>query len=406
MRELLANVLERASRTPFYRSHGWSVETWDEIPLTTKSDLRDAYPFGLLAVPREKLASYHESSGTSGEPTSSFLTEADWDDIAERFGRNAVDLRPGDAVLVKTPYSLLTTAHQMHRAARLKGALVVPADNRSALMPYTKVIRLLRDLPITVAWCMPTEALLWAESARLQGYDPATDFPALRAFVVAGEPLSQAKRRRIERLWNCKVYQDYGSTETGSLGGECSKGNLHLWADRIHFEVVDRGLVVTPLYREAMPLVRYALEDAVRLEEEKCECGWRWPVARILGRKIAQGEVQGRGLFPAELEEMVYGLPEELGVSFWRARHDRSRLEVQIESPAQNAREAEHLLAHRVAESTGIICAVRGVPPGTLVSREILTGEARFAKPKFLFDWNENWDRAIITSLPGTDSSC
>jgi phenylacetate-CoA ligase len=137
---------------------------------------------------------------------------------------------------VKTPYSMATTAHQMHVAARAAGAMVIPADNRTSMMPYRRVLRLLRDLQPTVTWSLPSEPLLWAAADRALATGTHERVPRLRALVVAGEPLSAAKRHRISELWGgARVIEDYGSTETTSLAGECSQGVLHAWADRFLF---------------------------------------------------------------------------------------------------------------------------------------------------------------------------
>lgn len=178
---ILCDVVRRARRSPFYSQR--LGDDFSKAQVTTKSDLRENSPFGFLAVKRREVATYHESSGTSGEPTSSYFTDSDWEDVVSRFLRNAVGVASEDSVLVKTPYSLVTTAHQMHLAARYRGAMVVPGDNRSSNIPYSKVIRILEQIPITVAWCMPTEVFLWAEAARLAGKNPATDFAHLRAFL-------------------------------------------------------------------------------------------------------------------------------------------------------------------------------------------------------------------------------
>ncbi|MGH3801315.1 MAG: phenylacetate--CoA ligase family protein, partial [Pseudonocardiaceae bacterium] len=242
----LPEALVLALRSPFHRRRldarnpPSTVQDLADVPLTTKQDLRDHYPWGMLAVPKEELATYHESSGTSGKPTPSYFTEADWHDVIGRFSRSAIDLTPSDTVMVRTPYSMLTTAHQAHQAARLCGATVVPADNRSLVMPYSRVIKALHELAVSVAWCLPSECLLWVAAARAAGLRPERDFPALRGFLLAGEPLTQARRARIQHLWGgIPVLQDYGSTETGSLAGECPDGRLHLWADRFLAEVYD-----------------------------------------------------------------------------------------------------------------------------------------------------------------------
>jgi phenylacetate-CoA ligase len=402
-------VVDHAHRAKFYESRFVAErrreKNWEALPLLTKADLRTGGPFGFLAVPRSELSTYHESSGTTGEPISSYFTSKDWEDVCSRFNRNAVNLTKQDAVLVKTPYSLVTTAHQMHRAAEARGALVIPADNRSSNMPYSKVVRLLKEVPTTVAWCLPTETLLWAASVKNTGLRPALDFPSLRAFLVAGEPLSQAKRKKIEALWGqAKVYQDYGSTETGSLGGECPEGNLHLWADRFLPEVFNpkteetsrtgRGqLVITTLYRRAMPLVRYLLEDEVEVNEQNCRCGWVLPTVRVFGR--ASASILGRKILSAELEALVYSLPLECGVLFWRARYDDSILEIELETASGFEAEACEWLKVQIAECLQVKAYVSAVPEGTLVSKKTLTQMNQFLKPRFLFSARESWEGGL-----------
>jgi phenylacetate-coenzyme A ligase PaaK-like adenylate-forming protein len=261
-RAQIGHTLEAAGRSPFYRKLGLTEQLYD-MPLTTKQDLRDAYPFGMLAVDRSELATYHESSGSTGAPTGSYYTESDWADLVERYARKHVGIEPSDTFLVRTPYALMITGHLAHAAARSRGATVVPADNRSLATPYSTVVRLLHDLDVTVTWSLAADTLLWAAAADLAGIH---DFPALRALFVGGDPLSPAKRDRIASIWGVPVVEEYGATETGSLAGQCPAGRLHLWADRAIFEVLAGGrlspagrgqLVVTPLYREAMPLLRY-----------------------------------------------------------------------------------------------------------------------------------------------------
>lgn len=391
----LQAVLARAARSPFYRSRGLPADFAD-APVTTKDDLRAAYPFGLLAAPRENIATYHESSGTSGNPISSYFTDRDWNDVVTRFLRSDVRLNSSDMVMVKTPYALVTTAHQMHLAARAAGATVVPADNRSHNMPYVRVVRLLRDLPITVAWCLPTEVQIWAFVARRLGLSPEKDFPLLRAFLVAGEALSPARKRQLSKIWGGKrVIEDYGSTETGSLAGECAFGRLHLWDDRLHFEVRDgetfrsRGtgsLVVTPLYREAMPIVRYDLGDAVTISDETCACGSKHATVEIAGRGIAEG-------FRArDLEELVYSGEDD--VIFWRARREDRvlNLEIAFDDVAPGA---ESRTQQRLEEELRTRVSVRAVAAETFFPASLLAAEAPMQKPRFLFEANEDWNKAL-----------
>lgn len=354
----------------------------------------------MLAVPGRDVASYHESSGTTGEPTASYLTENDWAETADRFNRSAAALTAEDRVLVKTPYSMATTAHQMHHAARAAGAMVVPADNRTSMMPYRRLLRLIRDVRPTVTWSLPSEPLLWAaaddalgagtRAAAAAGHGP-------RALVVAGEPLSTAKRQRISELWGgAKVIEDYGSTETTSLAGECAHGTLHAWADRFLFEVQDpatgdiaptgRGrLLVTTLYREAMPLLRYDTGDLVELTERDCPCGWTLPTVRVHGRDGAGITAAGRALRQHDVDELVYRLPVEYGAHMWRGVADADRLRLVVEAREGHEEIAEKLRAG-AAETLGIPVEVTVGGPGTLISPGALLREDQFVKPRFLYE--------------------
>ncbi|RSM46481.1 CoF synthetase [Actinoplanes sp. ATCC 53533] len=406
----LGRTLAAAARSPFYRRRGTGVPAGRaelrQYDLTTKADLREAYPFGMLAVDRAELATYHESSGSSGAPTASYYTEGDWLDLVDRYARKHVRIGPADTFLVRTPYALMITGHLAHAAARACGATVVPADNRSLATPYAKVVRVLHDLDVTLTWSLPTDALLWAASAALAGLRPGRDFPALRALFVGGEPLSPARRARIAQVWDAPVVQEYGATETGSLAGECPFGNLHLWSDRAIFEVRDprsgqlgpagRGqLVVTPLYREAMPLLRYNIEDEVEVSYADCACGWVLPVVRVLGRSRFGARAGPVGLTQIGLEELVFGLPAEYGVMFWRARTRRDLLRIQIEVGGRHRAAAVRQLRGAVGAAYGIEAEIDPLPPGSLVPTESLIAAPDVMKPRSLFGDGENWDKAL-----------
>jgi phenylacetate-CoA ligase len=274
-------------------------------------------------------------------------------------------------------------------------------------MPYSRVIRVLHDLDVSLTWSMPTETLLWAAAARAQGLRPETDFPALRALFVGGEPLSAARRRRISEIWGVPVVEEYGSTETGSLAGECPAGRLHLWADRAIFEVYDPAtgavradgsgeLVVTPLYREAMPLIRYNLADNVEVSYADCPCDWRLPSVRVLGRAAFGYPVSGVRVDQNSLEDLVFGLPAASQVLFWRARAETGLLRVQIEVDPALAADACARLTEAVRSRFGLTPEVTAVDPGTLVPRHVLTAVHDVVKPRSLFGADEDWDKALL----------
>jgi phenylacetate-CoA ligase len=405
-------TMRQARRSPFYRDRlcgvadPATVAGLADLPLTTKADLREQYPFGLLAVPRARLATYHESSGTAGEPSASYYTADDWEDLAERFARKSVGLGPDDVLLVRAPYALPLTGHLAHAGGRLRGAMIVPGDLRSSAMPYARVIRVMHDLSVTVTWSLPTEMFLLAAAARVAGYEPAKDFPALRAILAAGEPMTTARRDRITRLWSAPVEEEYGSTETGTLAGDCPQGRLHLWTDRFIAEVYDPRtgtsapeghgqLVVTTLFREAMPLVRYNLEDTVRVSYG-CPCGWPVPTVEVEGRSAFAYRVGAATLTQQRVEDLVFALPDECGVLFWRARAEPDRLVVQLEVDNDHARLACEGLTDLLAREVRVAADVSSIPPGTLVSRDTLSASPAVVKPRSLFGPHEDWSRAVM----------
>jgi phenylacetate-CoA ligase len=409
----LPQTVSWAARSPFYRqrlnSAALPATAADlaTLPLTTKQDLRDNYPYGMLAVPNERLATYHESSGTAGQPTPSYYTAEDWIDLAERFARKWIGISDKDIFLVRTPYALMLTGHLAHAAGRLRGATVVPGDNRSLAMPYARVVRVLHDLGVTLTWAVATEYLLWAAAAAAAGYPPGTDFPALRALFTGGEPLTPARRKRISRIWGVPVIEEYGSTETGSLAGECPHGRLHLWSDRALFEVYDPKtgavrtegegqLVVTPLYREAMPLLRYNLEDDVSVSYRDCECGWDLPTVKVFGRAAFGHRVGTTTITQHRLEELVFSLPDSYGVLFWRARAEPTVLRIEIEVPEEHREAARAELTTSTRAAFGVDSDVVGLPPGGLVPRAVLTSMPDVVKPRSLFGPDEDWDKALL----------
>ncbi len=409
----LPRVLAQALRSPFYaaRYAGGPVPSaadFAELELTTKQDLRSQYPFGMLAVPREELATYHESSGTSGDPTASYYTDEDWADLAERYARKWVGITPSDTFLVRTPYGLVITAHLAQAAGRLRGATIVPGDARSLTTPLARMVRVLRALDVTLTWCNPTEIMMLAAAAKAAGLRPDQDFPALRAMFTAAEPLTEVRRRRLSEIWGgIPIVEEYGSTETGTIAGQCPAGQLHLWADRALFEVFDpatgevsdagRGqLVVTPLYRSAMPLLRYNLADDVEVSTADCACGWLLPTVRVLGRSGTGYRVGPATVDQQRLEELVFTLPVEHEVMFWRAMAHPDVLRVEFEAPDHSRDLAVKELAELVDRELGVPHQITGLPLGSLVPTEALTAQRDILKARYLFGEGEDWDKAVM----------
>lgn len=410
----LPYMLNYVEKSPFYKKmiksirNIRSVDELTTLPLTTKNDLQRSYPFGMLAVPRVQIATYHESSGTSaGPPTPSYFSDGEWVELMDRYARKAVPISSADTLMVRTPYAFGLAGNLAHQTGRMKGAAIIPGDSRSLVVPYSRVIRALHDLDVTLTWSTPSECLVWAAAAQIAGYEPLRDFPALRAFYVGGEPLSPARRDRIRKLWGIPVVDEYGCTEVGSIAGTCPAGHTHIWSDRLVTEVYDPSsgktsrdgigrLVITPLYREGMPLLRYLLGDLVEIEYGECQCGWILPKIKVFGRDFQIFTIAGKNITQYQLEEFIYELPEIYGVMFWRAQAEFDCLIIEIEVDQHNGNAAINELTKNLNSRMEIPCRVNAVSPGTLVPEKIISSKLDAVKPRKLFSKDENWDAAIL----------
>jgi phenylacetate-CoA ligase len=392
--------------TPFYRDsftaagvdpHRLSCEGWETVPFCTKDNLRSSYPFGMLAVDLASVAIIHESSGTTGLPTPSFFTRADLEDCFLRIEKNGIALTGKDRVVIKTPYSMLSTAHQMHGAATRLGACILPADNRSELMPYSRVVRLIKDYRPTVLYCIPIELMLFARKAISMGLIPLRDFSSVRACLVNGEMLSAGKRRFLERIYGARTFEDYGSTETTSLAGECAEGLLHCWEESYFYEVLCTDgacraegtgeLVVTALRREGMPLIRYRVGDQVELRAVACKCGQSGRTVRVQGRVSDIVETQGRRFFPIEVEGIVYTHLIGLMPVFFGATYDDHKFKVMLEPMERDQQEVAarlKLIGRELKRCLGIDASFEIVSEGTLMGLDRDGPERPMNKPVYI----------------------
>ena len=398
--ERLRDTVARVRRAPYFaeRFDGTSVNSLDDLPrlpFTTKDDLRRASPFGAVAVPHAELFQYHESFGTTGPVVSSWLTRADFEAYAHQINQCALNFGPEDLLVNKFPYAISVPAHIVKLAAQNRGTCVVSASSLSPVCTYTRALDLMHKLRATVLACLPTEATLLGAAALCQGQHPAKDYK-LRAIGAAGELLTDARRRRIEALWQCRVYNYFGTTETGNIASDCDHGNMHLAWDHFLCEVVDptthepvpKGQVgmpaLTTLTREAMPLVRYGLSgDLVRLEEDhQCPCGRRSPIVRHYGRDLNRITFRGRSVSMADLEDRLFRLPVDVVGDIWMIviTDDKVHFRVEADRPDPAVyREAEK----QVGGEFGIPLAIDAVPRYTLFPKWLLLEPSRIGKPHY-----------------------
>ncbi len=293
-----------------------------KLPFTTKEDLRENYPFGLFAVPKEKVVRIHTSSGTSGKPKVVGYTAKDlenWINMAARC-LYMVGVREKDVFQNMVNYAFFTGGLGLHNAAERIGAMVIPAGVGNT----ERQVRYMVDFGTTVIHATPSYALHLKEVAEDMGISP--DDLSLRIGCFGAEPWSENTRKRLEDAFGIKAYDSYGLSEMNGPGVafECQEQNgLHIWIDHYFIEIVDpetgevlsegeKGeLVMTTLTKEAMPLIRYRTGDVTFIMEDECSCGRTHPkIHRILGRCDDMIIVRGINVFPSQIEHVLMQIPE------------------------------------------------------------------------------------------------
>lgn len=375
------------ANVPFYRERLTSpidsLEELQSLPFTSKQDLRDQYPFGLLAVRPEQVARLHATSGTRGKPTLVSYTRRDLENWAQLGARLLVAAggRPGDRLHIALNYGLFTGGLGVHGGAELLGCSVIPASAGSTQQQLT----LLADLQPPGLKATPSYALHLAETAEQAGLDPRSF--GIQYGIFGAEPWSEAVRERLEDRFGLTAYDSYGLSEMLGPGVafECREQNgLHLSEDHFLPEIVDPQsgdrlgpgmegeLVLTSLTKEAFPLIRYRTGDRTALLTDPCPCGrTTCRIDRIRGRVDEMLIIRGVNLFPSEVERVLLRFPELLPryqVRVWK-EGALDAVEVSVESRLQAMATPE--LAQRIAAALKRELGVSmGVALGTVPASE------------------------------------
>lgn len=311
----------RCEEAHLYPENIKSLEDIRRLPFTTSDDLRENYPYGLLAIPKDDVIRVHTSSGTTGKPKAIFFSKRDLDNSADLIARCLVmsGTGKGDILQNMMTYGLFTGALVMHYGAEKVGVLVIPSGPGNT----ERQISLMRDFGTTVFHITPSYALYLASALQERGIDPGKDLNFRRAYLGA-EPYSEETRKKIEYIYGIDVYNSYGLTEMNGPGVafECQcKNGMHLWEDHFLMEIINpetgevlgegqKGeLVLTSLRREAMPLIRYRTRDITEIMSGPCECGrTHRRISRILGRSDDMFVVRGVNIFPQQIEQVLMGI--------------------------------------------------------------------------------------------------
>jgi phenylacetate-CoA ligase len=293
------------------------------FPFTLKTDLRDTYPFGLFAVPREQVIRLHASSGTTGKPTVVGYTRGDLDRWSDLMARSmaCAGARPGDIVHNAYGYGLFTGGLGAHYGAERLGCTVVPVSGGGT----ERQVTLIQDFGAHVLCATPSYALNIAEVAQGMGVDLRQS--KLRVGLFGAEPWSEAMRAELQARLGLTAVDIYGLSEILGPGVACECGvaqaGLHGWEDHFLFEIIDPKslkplplgetgeLVITTLTKEALPMIRYRTRDITRLSDEPCACGrTHVRIMRVTGRDDDMLIIRGVNVYPSQIEAVLVGLPD------------------------------------------------------------------------------------------------
>ena len=366
------------------------IDDLHKLPFLTKADLRDAYPYGLLAKPLSECVRIHSTSGTTGRRVVAFYTQKDvdlWEDCCAR----AIVAAGGtneDVCQVAYGYGLFTGGAGLHGGSHKVGCLTLPMSSGNT----DRQIQFMEDLNATILCCTPSYAAYIGESLKEQGYKPE-DIP-LKAGIFGAEPWTEEMRKGLEETLGIKAYDIYGLTETSGPGVafECSEQTgMHVNEDHFFAEIIDpdtgevlpegeKGeLVFTALDKEAFPLLRYRTRDICVLSRKKCSCGRTLvKMAKPMGRTDDMLIIRGVNVFPSQIETVLLneGYQPNYQIIVDRANNNDT-FDINVEmNPEQftdtvsGITSLEKSLANAMKIMLGINPSVHLVPPKSIARSE------------------------------------
>ena len=364
--------------------HVDSPEDFVKLPFSEKSDLRDAYPLGLMTAPEDRIVRIHSSSGTTGKPVIIPYTAKDVEDWSIMFERcyKMAGLTDMDRIQITPGYGLWTAGIGFQAGAERLGAMVIPMGPGNT----EKQLTMMQDMKSTVLCSTSSYALLLAEEIEKRGIRKNIH---LKKGIIGSERWGDKMRAYISEKLGIELYDIYGLTEIygPGIGINCEHNTgMHYWDDYLYLEIVDPAtgepvpdgemgeIVITTLVKEGAPLIRYRTHDLSRIIPGECKCGSRFPrIGTVMGRTDDMMKIKGVNVFPAQIEEILKEFPELSSEYQIRISHlegkDTMRIYVETNGTVDFAKLASDV-SRRVKERIGFTPLVKVVEIGVLPRSE------------------------------------
>ena len=361
-----------------------------KLPFLSKADLREAYPYGMLATDLKDCVRIHSTSGTTGKRVVAFYTQNDvdmWEDCCAR-AIVAAGGDKGDVVQVAYGYGLFTGGAGLHGGSHKVGCLTLPMSSGNT----NRQIQFMMDLKSTILCCTPSYAAYIGETLKEKGYKPG--YNSLKAGIFGAEPWTEEMRKDIENSLGIKAYDIYGLTESSGPGVAfecCEQKGMHINEDHFYAEVIDpdtgevlpegsKGeLVFTSLDKEAFPLIRYRTRDITVLSREKCSCGRTFVrMHKPMGRSDDMMIIRGVNVFPSQIEAVLLnnGYAPNYLILVDRV-NNTDTFEIQVEMLPEDFSDTPKLITKKekklqsaMKEMLGINPTIRLVAPKSLARSE------------------------------------
>ena len=361
-----------------------SPEEFEALPFSEKSDLREAYPLGLMTAPEDQIVRIHSSSGTTGLPVIIPYTKKDVEDWGIMFARcyEFAGVTPMDRIQITPGYGLWTAGIGFQAGCERLGAMAIPMGPGNT----DKQLQMMQDMKSTVLCSTSSYALLLSEEIEKRGI---RDKICLKKGIIGSERWSEKMRNRIASSLGIELYDIYGLTEIygPGIGINCSHNTgMHYWDDYLYIEIIDPQtlqpvpdgtmgeIVITTLVKEGAPLIRYRTHDLSRIIPGQCPCGSRYPrLDTIMGRTDDMMKIKGVNVFPSQIEEILQAFPEVSSEYQIRISHldgkDTMRIYVETNGSV-NFLDLADRIAARVKSRIGFTPLVKVVENGLLPRSE------------------------------------